>query len=133
MNKDMKNILKASFDTELTPDQTLGLNNALKNSPELEAEKIKLNKIRLLMKNYSPVFSNEFLDQVMYKIREERRLKASRTLVIAFQRIAFQLLAAASVVLLFSILKSGDLSMESLIGISSLNSENLPHFLLFNY
>jgi|ADurb_Gel_01_Slu_FD_contig_41_11893_length_1563_multi_4_in_0_out_0_2 anti-sigma factor RsiW len=133
MNTDMKNILKASFDTELTPDQTLGLNNALKNSPELEAEKIKLNKIRLLMKNYSPVFSNEFLDQVMYKIREERRLKASRTLVIAFQRIAFPLLAAASVVLLFSILKSGDLSMESLIGISSLNSENLPHFLLFNY
>ena len=34
----MKNILKASFDTELTPDQTLGLNNALKNAPELEAE-----------------------------------------------------------------------------------------------
>jgi anti-sigma factor RsiW len=97
MNKDMKNILKASFDTELTPDQTLGLNNALKNSPELEAEKIKLNKIRLLMKNYSPVFSNEFLDQVMYKIREERRLKASRTLVIAFQRIAFPLLAIVKV------------------------------------
>ena len=133
MATDLKNLLKSSFDRELTPEEETGLSAAMKESVELQEEKNQLQSIRRRMKNFQPAFNSGFSQQVMGRIAEERRLKTSKAFVVAFQRIALPLLAAASLLLFFSVLKSGDFSAESIIGICSLDPENLPQFLLFNY
>jgi len=133
MSTKLRNLLNASFDRELTPEEDTGLSDALNDFAELQAEKNQLQRMRGLMKQFQPSFDSGFSQLVMDRIAEERKLKSSRAFVIAFQRIALPLLVAASLVLFVSALKSGDFSAESIIGICSLDMENLPQFLLFNY
>lgn len=133
MSTKLRNMLKASFDRDLTPEEDIGLSNALNDSAELQEEKNQLQGIWEAMKQFQPSFNSGFSLHLMYRIAEERQLKTSRAFVIAFQRIALPLLVAASLFLFVSVAKSGDFSAESIIGICSLDSENLTQFLLFNY
>lgn len=133
MSTKLRNLLKASFDRDLTPEEEIGLSTAIEESAELQEEKNQLQGIREVMKQYRPSFNTGFIQQVTYRIAEERKLKTSRAFVVAFQRIALPLLVAASLLLFVSVVKSGDFSAESIIGICSLDPENLSQFLLFNY
>lgn len=133
MDTHLKQLLNASFDRELTPDEDTRLSNAMQTSLELQEEKKRIGKAREIMKNYQPTFSPYFNDFVMDRIAEEIASGVTRSFIVAFNRIALPLLAAASVLLVFSIFREGGLSLESLIGIESLDPQYLSEFLLFNY
>lgn len=133
MDKHLKQLLKASFDRELTAEEDSALSNALEISLELQEEKKQLEKIREVLKNHRPAFRSAFVDGLITKINQERESRLTRGIVVAFNRIALPLLAAASILLLFSIVKDGGLSIESIIGIDNLEPMYLSEFLLFNY
>lgn len=133
MDKYLKKLLKASFDRELTAEEDSALSNALEISLELQEEKKQLEKIRKVLNDHRPAFRPAFVDGVMAKINQERESRLTRGIVVAFNRIALPLLAAASLLLLFSIVKDGGLSIESIIGIDNLEPMYLSEFLLFNY
>jgi len=133
MDKQLSQLLKASLDRELTMDEDVGLRNAMQSSLELQMEKKRHDQIRELMKNYSPDFKPSFVASVMTKINAERESKITQGFTIAFNRIALPLLAAASILLLFSLFNNGGVSLESIIGIENLEPQYLSEFLLFNY
>jgi hypothetical protein len=133
MDKKLKQLLKASLDRELTKDEDVGLSNAMQSSLELQLEKKRHDKVRELMKNYSPDFKPTFVERVMEKIKFERESKATHGFIVAFNRIALPMLAAASILLLFSLFNNGGVSFESIIGIENLEPQYLSEFLLFNY
>jgi len=133
MDKQLTQLLKASLDRELTKDEDVGLSNAMQSSLELQVEKERHEKVREVMKNYSPDFKPSFVDNVIAKIKTERESKITQGFMIAFNRIALPLLAAASILLLFSLFNNGGVSLESIIGIENLEPQYLSEFLLFNY
>lgn len=133
MDNQLKKLLKASLDRMLKTKEGMELHNAMQTSLELQLEKKRHHKVRELMKTYAPEFKPSFVASVMVKIQAERESKIVQGFTIAFNRIALPLLAAASILLLFTLFNEGGVSFESVIGIENLEPQYLSEFLLFNY
>nr|NQU89527.1 hypothetical protein [Bacteroidota bacterium] len=126
-------LLKKSFDTELSPDERKILKSALDSSPELRKEKEGLIKIRSLLSGHDYTFSPDFTEKVMNGIVQDEHTDLSKTIVFAFNRIALPGLAAAIILLLFTILGNSTSLLDAILGVESLQPEYLSEFLLFNY
>ncbi len=133
MDNQLKKLLKASLDRMLKTKEGMELHNSMQTSLELQLEKKRHDKVRELMKTYAPDFKPSFVASVMAKIQAERESKIVQGFTIAFNRIALPLLAAASILLLFTLFNEGGVSFESIIGIENLEPQYLSEFLLFNY
>ncbi|MBE0638818.1 MAG: hypothetical protein IH598_09880 [Bacteroidales bacterium] len=133
MDKQLRELLKATFDRELTPDEDIGLSNAMQSSLELQEEKKHFEKVRVVMKKYHPAFKQTFVAGVMARIAGEKESQNAQGFVVAFYRIALPLLAAASVLLLFSLFNNGGITFDSILGVENLEPQYLSEFLLFNY
>ena len=121
-------LLKDSFDRELTLQEREILQEALKNDSDLKKEAIALQKIRDVLKNENTSFSPFFAEKVMNRIDRQK----DNTLEFAFKRIALPGLIAATILLLISILGGDSFSIETLMGVETLQPEYLTDFLIYS-
>lgn len=121
---EIKEILRKSFDTELSIEEQELLENTMQTSEELQNEKASLLKMRSLFAKTSFSFSDSFMDDVVEKsgIESNEQQHLIQFFQI-FKRIAITG-AAAIIALLISIyVIDGTLSSESLFGISEYSPE----------
>jgi hypothetical protein len=121
-------LLKASFDRDLTPREAELLNNALLKDKELQADAAELRKIRELMAQQRQKFSPGFTQRVLQRLNSG----IDRSINDAFLRIAIPGLAAAIVLLLISLLSGHPASIDTLMGIDLFKPEYLTDFIFFN-
>jgi anti-sigma factor RsiW len=123
-------LLKRSFDEELTAEEQLVLNEALANSEALRNEKESLKKMRELIASSSASFSKDFADKVVDRIESEQVDHSSNDkFVKVFRSIALSGAAAIIALLLTVYYIDGSLSIENLFGIS----EYLPEAAEFSF
>ena len=133
MDEEMLHLLNRSFDEELSSAEQDKLEKALQESPDLQKEKKKLDLLRGIFDEQEYGFSGSFEQNLMTRIVENEKYEADNAFMFAFNRIALPGLAAAIILLLFTILNNGTLSIESIMGVESLQNEYFSEILLFNY
>jgi hypothetical protein len=133
MDNAMLHLLKRSFVEELEPAEKDKLEKALSDSPELRDEKKQLESLKILLTEQEYSFSASFAEKVMTRIEVNEKYEADNAFLFAFNRIALPGLAAAIILLLFTILNNGTFSFESILGVESLQTEYFSEILLFNY
>ena len=119
MNKKILKLLYRSFDTELTPEESTKLEQALAQSEELRAEKVRIDEIRSLVQTSGEkTFHSFFTDKVMLRIRE-RKQELSRedaffdALVGLFRPVVIGAAILFLGLISYNIIKSGEISLES--------------------
>ena len=133
MEKALLQLLQKSYDEELLAAEVEMLQEALAGNSELEAEKKKLDAIRRVLGEEDYSFGAYFSENVMTRIEMDEKVEQGNSFLYAFNRIALPGLAAAIILLLFSVFSNGTLSFESIMGVESLQTEYLSEFLLFDY
>jgi hypothetical protein len=133
MEKALLKLLQRSYDEELSAAEDKLLQKALTNDVALQAEKKKLDAMRRVLGEVDYSFDSVFSENVMARIEMEESIDQGNSFLYAFNRIALPGLAAAIILLLFTVFSSGTLSLESIMGIESIQTEYLSEFLLFNY
>ena len=134
MDKNLFKLLQKSFDSELSHEERFRLEEALKVSPELKAEQNRIENLRNLLINQPASFEPYFASKVMNKISNlKAEAELSQGIMFAFKRVAIPMLAAAIVLILFSIFTGGSVAFDSFLGLDSLQPQYLSEFLLFNY
>ena len=134
MEKKLLQLLQKSFDSRLSDEERLLLDEGLKDSPELRAEKVRLEQLRNLLGNLPASFAPYFAAKVLSKIENlKTEVELNQGIMFAFKRVAIPMLAAAVVLILFSIFKEGSVAFDSFMGLDSLQPQYLSEFLLFNY
>lgn len=127
------NLLKKSFDEDLSDEEKRILSEALQNSNELRKQKDELVKIRSLLSDQDYSFGASFTDSVMSQINASEQPESDNPIMFAFNRIALPGLAAAIILLLITILGNNSSTLDAILGIESLQPQYLSEFLLFNY
>jgi len=133
MDKEMLHLLQRSYDDELSAAEAEMLEEALCGNSKLRAEKKKLDAIRRVLGEEDYTFGDYFSENVMTRIEMEEKVEQGNLFLYAFNRIALPGLVAAIILLLFTVFSSGSLSLESIMGIESMQTEYLSEFLLFDY
>jgi len=134
MENKLLQLLHKSFDSPLRAGEQLLLDEGLKNSGELREEKIRLENLRNILTNQQYSFGPYFTVKVMNKIdllKTDGEL--NQGIVFAFKRVAIPILAAAIILIAFSIFNTGSFTLDHLMGLDSLQPQYLSDFLLFNY
>lgn len=127
MKREHLKLLEASFDRELTSDENKRLQMALDSDPDLRDESEKLSKLRELVKEGALTFNPYFATRVMNRID---KLKEN-SLEFAFWRIAVPGLAAAAIIVLVTLFTGHSLSLDTLMGVNTLQPEYLSDFLIY--
>ncbi len=83
------------------------------------------DKLKKTLKNYSPSFGEDFTDKVMNKIFDEETKNRIYDLFPAFKKVLIGGLAATIALLLSVYLTDGNLTIDSLLGLSDLNSDEV--------
>ena len=133
MDKILLQLLQRSYDEELLQAEQEKLEKALGNDSGLREEKKKLDAIRRVFSDKQHTFGTGFAENVMARIEMEEKAEQGNSFMYAFNRVALPGLAAAVILLLFTVLGNGSLSFESIMGIESMQTEYLSEFLLFEY
>ena len=133
MDKILLQLLQRSYDEELSPAEQEKLEKALVKDSELREEKKKLDAIRRVLSDEEHTFGADFAENVITRIEMEEKAEQENLFMYAFNRIALPGLAAAVILLLFSVFSNGTLSFDTIIGVDSLQTEYLSEFLLFDY
>jgi len=126
-------LLKRSFDEELSNEENRILEKALNESGELRKQKDELMKMRKLLSEQNYSFAYSFNEKVMNIISHSGQTDPGNPIMFAFNRIALPGLAAAIILLLITILGTGSSMLDAILGIDSLQPQYLSEFLLFNY
>ena len=121
MEKD-RALLIQSFDEPLLPEEEKQLQNALSRSETLRKEKKELEEIRNMMSDYSPAFSNDFSSTVLNKIET---VADNDNLYHLFKRFALGGIAAIIFLLISVYFTDGNISADSLLGLSDLSTDNI--------
>lgn len=121
MKKD-RALLIQSFDEPLLPEEEKQLRNALIRSETLRKEKKELEEIRNMMSDYSPAFSNDFSTTVLNKIET---VADNDNLYHLFKRFALGGIAAIIFLLISVYFTDGNISADSLLGLSDLSTDNI--------
>ncbi len=121
MEKD-RALLIQSFDEPLLPEEKKQLRNALSRSETLRKEKKELEEIRNMMSDYSPAFSNDFSTTVLNKIET---VADNDNLYHLFKRFALGGIAAIIFLLISVYFTDGNISADSLLGLSDLSTDNI--------
>jgi hypothetical protein len=128
MDKENLQLLKASFDRELSEAENEKLENALRHDRDLQEEAKTLQKLRDLMEEDDNSFSPFFTEKVMNRIE----ILENNGFGFAFSRIAIPGLAAAVILLLISFWGGQSFSFDALMGIENLQPEYFTDFLLYS-
>ena len=122
MEEKINDLLIQSFDRELTTEEQLQLDEALKNSEELREQKEQLVSLRNMISKTKISFDQNFSAEVMDKISEGN---FSSNVISLFKKIAYT--GAASIVILLGshLYSGGSLSLESFLGIESISADVL--------
>ncbi len=132
MNKEWNILLNKSLDGTISATESKKLREALESHPELREEARELTGLSELMNRQDYTFGPFFTEKVMNRIDILLESGLSKNLMVAFQRIALPGLVAAIIIFLFAVL-SGSLSLDSLMGVDSLQPQYLSDFLIFNF
>jgi anti-sigma factor RsiW len=112
-------LLLRSFDEALSAEAQAMLDTALAASPELRAEKARLEALREALAGQEYAFRPFFATRLMARLQRERETWAS-SLPFAFRRIALPALALVLLLLLTVVYTEQSLSFEALTGVSTL-------------
>ena len=134
-----QDLLYASFDRELSPDEQKRLEKDLAADPGLQAEKEELEKMRRILGETSWHFDKGFSSRVMQRIHEEKgenkvvEMENTGQFFSIFRKIAVASVAAMIILLISIYLSSGSISKESVLGVDSFSEENLVSYLLEDF
>jgi len=115
-------LLIRSFDEPLLPEEEKQLKEALNQSEELRKEKNELEAVRTLMSDYSPSLGDGFSKTVLDRIEA---MADDNNLYHLFTRFALGGVAAILVLLISVYFTDGNLSTDSLLGLSDLSADNI--------
>jgi len=120
MNKHHQSLLISSLDCELSDRQKSDLQAALQSSPELQAEKTKILKIRsALSKSAAQGFETGFVDRVMARISPD----LSGQLFRFFRPVAVAAMLVIVIIISINLVNSGQVTFGSAIGITEVSPE----------
>lgn len=117
MDKKMHKLLIRSFDEALSVDEQQALQRALENSPALQDEKTRLQRIRTAASQSQITFSPGFADNVMRKVRqsgESNGLAESffDTLVAGFRPVLIGAVVVMIALISLNLIRSDSLSLS---------------------
>ena len=116
---DIKTLLYQSFDRKLSADEQKLLNNALKNSVELQTEKAEIEKMRKDLNNFSASFVNGFADKVMDKLNQGSYQSLNKI----FRYVILSGVAAIILLLVAIYFTDGAISYDTLTGVNNYTPE----------
>ncbi len=120
----LKDLLIRSLDDEaLTQEEQQLLNSALATGENLVREKQELEKMRQILSDYSPRFSQGFSGRTLEKAFADST--ESNNLYFLFKRFALSGVAAIIILLVSVYLTDGSFSLNALLGLSDLTTDNL--------
>ena len=121
----LQQLLYTSLDKSLNGKEKQQLEEALRSSEALRAEKESLLEIRKKMASFEPKFNAGFTDRVMEKIEQEEHLVQKQDIRFykIFKRVILSGVAAIILLLLSIYFTDGNLSYDSLTGISGYSPE----------
>ncbi len=120
----LKDLLIRSLDDEaLTQEEQQLLNNALATNENLVLEKQNLEKMRQVLSGYSPRFSQGFSGRILENVFADSA--ESNNLYFLFKRFALSGVAAIIILLVSVYLTDGSFSLNALLGLSDLTTDNL--------
>ena len=128
----IKDLLIRSFDEELSPDDAVMLEDALKQSSALRAEKQRLEQMRRAIAELQAPEDGQFAQRVMAKLREGRKKTLNSRLVSIFPKVAAACLLVFMLSLLAIYFSSGTLSIDAIIGVEELTPEDASIYLGYN-
>ncbi len=117
-----RELLIRSFGEPLLPEEEKQLKEALKQSEALRKEKNELEAVRTVMSDYSPSFGDGFSKTVLDRIEA---MTDDSNLYQLFKRFALGGVAAILVLLISVYFTDGNLSTDSLLGLSDLSTDNI--------
>ncbi len=118
----IRELLFRSFDEPLLPEEEKQLKKALKQSEALRKEKNELEAVRTVMSDYSPSFGDGFSKTVLDRIEA---MADDSNLYHLFKRFALGGVAAILILLISVYFTDGNLSTDSLLGLSDLSTDNI--------
>jgi len=131
MNQKLRDLLYRSFDEYIPPDKQRLLEKALSESPDLQKEKKQIEKIRNRIKESgSQTFSPHFVNRTIDKISSLELDKKSPELffdsmLVTFRRVAIAVCIAIITVFSYQMIKNKTISLDRVIGLSKLDSEDM--------
>jgi len=133
-----RELLYASFDRELSPDEKNRLDEYL-TDPGLKEEKEELEEMRHLLGKTSWHFDAGFSSRVMERIQEEKEetrvveMESTGQFFSFFRKIAVASVAAIVILLISIYLTSGTINKETVLGMDNFTEDNLVSYLLEDF
>ena len=131
-----RELLYASFDRDLSPDEKKLLEEYLKD-PALKAEEEELREMRGLLNETSWHFDEGFSSRVMQRLRDEKEqtkvveMDNSGQFFSLFRKIAVASIAAIAILIISIYMTSGSLNKETVLGVDNFSEDNLVSYLLY--
>lgn len=133
MKKQLQILIDRYANGELDAAEVKRLEAAMATDPELRNEVHRQIELQKLMNSQEHSFGYFFAEKVMARLDVQPANGINRSIAFAFKRIALPGLAAAVIILLFTLFSNGSMSLDSLMGVDPLQPEYLADFLLYNY
>ena len=133
MKKQLQILIDRYANGELDTAGAKRLKEAMAADPELREEVRRQIELQKLMNDQVHSFGYFFAEKVMARLEQLPVNGINRSIAFAFKRIALPGLAAAIIILLFTLFSNGSMSLDSLMGVEPLQPEYLADFLLYNY
>ncbi len=129
-------LLLASFDRKLTSKEQATLDQGLTDFTGLQAEKTDLEQLRAMVGEQTYAFKPFFAGRVMHKIehlQHSREKGLSGWMVRIFPKVAMSGLAIIILLLASTYLIEGSFSLDTLLGISEVATEDADYYLIENF
>ncbi len=123
MNNLMELLFRSMDDENLTPEEQNRLNRALASDRALAHEKQEMERMRKTFSEYAPSFKPGFSERITNKIYHIAN--NDDNLWFLFKRFALTGVAAIVFLLITVYLSEGSFSLNSLLGLSDLTTDNL--------
>ena len=131
MDRKILELLYRSFDDKLNSEEQEVLNNALKDSPELQQEKERITLMRRTVSGSAEEsFKPFFAERVMQRIKTQTSVKKETTedffnsLLWSFRRVAIAGVAAALILLAINFIEADSISVDSALSMPQLTLED---------
>jgi len=132
MNR-IEKLMYRSLDARLTEEESKTLERALQESPQLQSRLDEITALREAAKSDGHEFSPWFDAKVMHTIKELQQNGIKAFPFQAYRTATIVGFAAIAAMLVIALIFNGSLSINSITGLDSINSENLTAFLAFDF
>lgn len=133
MKKEWINLMHRSFEAELSKEETIQLEKALRESAELRIAQADLIATRNLFTSFSVKKDDNFVEKIMEAI-EEKEIVAKRQIGHYLSKILPISIAACVLILMSFVahiyIAEGNLDMETLVGINELSPDEAYAYLM---